>query len=123
MEEAGEAGLQRVDESLLTWRQGDCVLGEHWFAHRIHPKLPLTPEAEEAAKADVDLAEAEVRGLVVISQACDIVRDCASRPFVEVCPLVAVDETKLREIQRGGGQATATSQASPTGCSWLISTG
>ena len=77
------------------------MLGEHWFAYRIHPELPLTPEAEEAAKEDFDLAEAEVRGLVVISQTCDIVRGCADRPFVEVCPLVVVDERMLRDIQRG----------------------
>lgn len=101
MDEASEAGTQDVDESLQVWRQGDCVLGDHWFAYRIQSELPLTPEAENAAKEDVDLAEAAVRGFVVISQTCDVVRGCASRPFVEVCPLVVVEEGQLHQIHRG----------------------
>jgi len=97
--------IRRVDEALRFWRQGDCTLGEHWFVHRFAPALPLTEEAKElvadAENAGVDLAESEVLGLMIASQSCDVVRSCAERPFVEVCPLVQLDEAKLKEVEHG----------------------
>ncbi len=65
-----------VNAALTKWRQGDCVVGDQWFVHRLAPDIPLTQEAAEAAKEGGDLAEAEVRGFVVISQTCDLVRSC-----------------------------------------------
>ena len=52
-------------------------------------------------KEDMDNAEAEVLGLSVVTQTCDLVRRCEDRPFVEVCPLVEVEDSTLHEIQRG----------------------
>lgn len=92
----------RIDGLLREWRQGDCVVGEQWFLFRIDPTAPLTEEAEIAADDGADAAEAAVRGLVVVTQTCDIVRGCAERPFVEVCPLVEVDEALMSQIERGG---------------------
>jgi len=77
------------------------VLGEHWMVHRFVPDFPLAGEASEVAGEGVDLAESEVRGFMVATQTCDIVRSCTERPFVEVCPLVEVDEEVLRQIERG----------------------
>ena len=77
------------------------MLGEHWFVHRFSLDKPLTAEAVHAAKEGIDLAEAEVRGFVIVSQSCDIVRSPTERPFVEVAPLVAVDQAELRTIERG----------------------
>lgn len=85
----------------MHWRQGDCVVGEQWFVHRLAPAIPLTEEAADVAKEGGDLAEAEVRGLVVLTQTCDIVRSCAERPYIEVAPLVKVDAGELRTIERG----------------------
>lgn len=100
-----EDNVPRTDEALRLWRQGDCVLGEHWFTHRFSPAAPLTEVAARVAQdtgADgPDLAESEVPGLMVASQTCDIVRSCASRPYVEVCPLIELDETTYRAAQRG----------------------
>jgi hypothetical protein len=90
-----------VDDALSSWRQGDCVLGEHWFAHRLNKSFTVTDAGRVAADADADLAEQQVLGLVVITQTCDIVRSCTERPYVEVCPLVEVDDDRLREVQRG----------------------
>lgn len=90
-----------VDKALGEWRQGDCVLGEHWFAFRLNPSLPVTDVAHIVAADNGDLAEEQVAGLLVLTQTCDIVRSCTERPFIEVCPLVEVDEAKLREIERG----------------------
>jgi hypothetical protein len=90
-----------VDNSLAAWRQGDCVLGEHWFAHRLDKSFTLTLAGSEAAAAGADLAEQEVSGFVVVTQTCDVVRSCIDRPYVEVCPLVEVDNSLHSEIERG----------------------
>jgi hypothetical protein len=92
---------QQVDAVLKEWSQGDCVLGEQWFVYRFNPHCPLTESSRDARRDDSDLVESEVLGFVVVTQTCDIVRACTSRPFIEVVPLVAVDERDLRDIQRG----------------------
>jgi hypothetical protein len=90
-----------IDGALLAWRQGDCVLGEQWFVFRVAIDEPLTDEAVDAAAEGVENAESGVFGFAVVTQTCDIVRGCHERPFIEVCPLVEVDEDKLHEIERG----------------------
>jgi len=95
------AGRAKIDEALQEWRQGDCVLGEQWFVFRVSPAAPLTDEAVAAAAGGAENVETEVFGFAVVTQTCDIVRGCHERPFVEVCPLVEVDEEKLQEIEHG----------------------
>ena len=97
----GAERVPRLDAALAPWRQGDCVVGAQWFVHRFTPEVPLTKVAAEAATAGVDLAEAAVRGFVVVSQTCDLARSCTERPYVEVAPLVEVDRGDLRMIERG----------------------
>lgn len=97
----GEAWIQEVDVALQKWYQGDYVLGEHWFVQRFDPHRPLTQDSINVAREGTDLAEVCVRGFMVATQTCDIVRSCVSRPFVEVVPLVEVDEQALLEIERG----------------------
>lgn len=72
----------RVDAATQDWRQGDCVLGEQWFLLRgdADPKSAM-PDVSE-------VMEDMVLGLVVVTQTCDIVRSCETRPYVEVSPLV-----------------------------------
>ncbi|MEN8260006.1 MAG: hypothetical protein ABFS02_05375 [Pseudomonadota bacterium] len=90
-----------VDDALKDWRQGDCVIGEQWFVHRLAIDTPLTKDAADASSQGIGLAEAEVCGFVVLTQTCDIVRLCIERPYVEVAPLVEVDAAELRTIERG----------------------
>lgn len=93
-----------IDEVLTSWRQGDYVLGEHWFVHRFDPAFPATAEARTAAASpapEPGIAETQVAGLIIVSQTCDVVRSCAERPYIEVCPLVEVDAAALRQIERG----------------------
>jgi hypothetical protein len=94
--------IEEVDTALKQWCQGDYVLGEEefWFIYLFSPNRPLTQASREAAKQETDLAEYEVRGFVVITQTCDIVRSCLSRPFIEVVPLVEVDQQQISEIQK-----------------------
>ncbi len=96
-----EEEIRRVTEAIVQWHQGDCVLGEHWMVHRFSPDVPLTIEASEVAGEGGDLAESQVRGFMVATQTCDIVRSCTVRPYIEVCPLVEVADPVLREIERG----------------------
>lgn len=101
------AQLAAIDRALAAWRQGDCVIGEQWFVHRLEKSFSVTDAGRDAIGAGVDLAEQEVNGLVVLSQTCDVVRSCGDRPYVEVCPLVEVHEDRLAEIQRGRRPAYA----------------
>ncbi len=92
-----------IDKILANWRQGDCVLGSQWFVYRISPDWPVTATSQSAVSQDAtaELPEQEVAGLVVVTQTCDIVRGCTERPYIEVCPLVAVDDQKLEDIEKG----------------------
>ena len=96
-----EARQARVDEAVGTWRQGDCVLGDHRFVFRLNTDTPLTEPATAAATDRADTAEEDVRGFTIVTQTCDIVRGCRDRPFVQVSPLVKVTARTLREIERG----------------------
>ncbi|RMG93472.1 MAG: hypothetical protein D6705_18670 [Deltaproteobacteria bacterium] len=96
-----EDARKRIDEALSGWRQGDCVLGELWFLFRLEIEAPLTEEAAHAADEGADAGEAQVRGFMVATQTCDIVRGCSERPFIEVCPLVKVDPKRMEEVRRG----------------------
>lgn len=96
-----EDGRQRIDTALHDWRQGDCVLGEHWFLFRLDVDDPLSEEAIAAADGGADAGEVEVRGFMVATQTCDLVRQCSERPFIEVCPLVEVNSKRLNEIRLG----------------------
>lgn len=102
MENESNNWIEEVDTALKQWCQGDYVLGEEefWFIYLFSPNRPLTQASREAAKQETDLAEYEVRGFVVITQTCDIVRSCLSRPFIEVVPLVEVDQQQISEIQK-----------------------
>ena len=92
--------IQATDTILKEWCQGDYVLGEHWFIYRFNPQRPLTSDSADVAKEETDLAESEVKGFVIVTQTCDIVRSCNERPFVEIVPLVEVDEQQLHDVQR-----------------------
>ncbi len=98
---------QRVDAALREWRQGDLALDEAWFVHVGDGALPLS-EAAAQAESGAQALTSEVLGLVVLTQTCDVVRSCVTRPFIEVAPLVRVSEEDLRQVQRGRRPALAT---------------
>ena len=93
--------IQQIDATLEEWRQGDFVLGEQWFVQRYRPDYALTQDSKQADPENGDLVEYPVNGLVVVTQTCDIVRPCERRPYIEVVPLVEVDEQNLLLIQKG----------------------
>ncbi len=99
---------KRIDLALKEWRQGDLALDESWFVHVGDSSAPLSEAAAQAEAAGVQAFTSEVAGLVVVTQTCDIVRSCTSRPYVEVAPLMQVNEDDLRTVKRGRRPAHAT---------------
>ncbi len=95
------AEVRGIDAALQEWRQGDLALDEQWFIHIGDPAEPLTEASAEADGKGLQALTWEVAGLVVVTQTCDIVRPCSERPFVEVCPLIEVDDGKLQDVVRG----------------------
>jgi hypothetical protein len=95
------AEIQRLDAALSEWRQGDVALEETWFVHVADPGHALTLESSQT-EGELQAITCEVEGLIVVTQTCDIVRSCETRPFVEASPLVLIaDPNHLKEIERG----------------------
>lgn len=100
----GARTADEVTAALSAWRQGDAALEVDWFFHVADPACPLTEAAKSLAAEGgkgTQVLETETTGVVVLTQTCDIVRDCRDRPFLEVSPLVAVAPHVLAEIAKG----------------------
>ena len=105
---ADAADVERIEKALREWRQGDATLDVGTFlVHLADKRTPLTNEARDAvARGDVDSCEdvfevlSPVKGLVVISQSCDIVRECSRSECVEVSALVRVEDDVTFEAVR-----------------------
>ena len=106
-----EEDERTIDQVLQVWRQGDVSLDAGLeFLHLADLSRPHSPASAQVADAlahDREAIEAgplpvldEVRGLVMLSQTCDVVRGCRERPFVEVAPLIEVPEPWVEEIRR-----------------------
>ena len=72
---------------------------------------PSTPAAEQMAAVlfaarepipvePIALADSGAQGLIILSQTCDIVRDCRDRPYIEVAPLVEVSTEQVEAARR-----------------------
>lgn len=99
---------KRIDAALKEWRQGDLALDESWFVHVGNSSLPLSEAAAQAEGEGIQALTSEVSGLVVVTQTCDIVRSCTTRPYLEVAPLMQVSEEDFLTAQRGRRPAHAT---------------
>ena len=106
-----EEDERTIDQALQAWRQGDVTLDAGLefvhFADLSRPHSAASAQVAEALGKDGEAIEAgatpvleDVRGMVMLSQTCDVVRGCRDRPFVEVAPLVEVDEQLVEEIRR-----------------------
>jgi hypothetical protein len=89
-----------VTAALKDWRQGDCLVADDTFVHRFRPGEPLTEDAKRIDDGNNEYVESDVRGLVVVSQSCDVVRNATAKPFIEVSPLVSVSAGLLHEIKK-----------------------
>jgi len=101
---------EKINAALQHWRQGDVVLDSDLeFLHLADLSRPLSPASNQVADNPLAAGEIlpgatpildQVAGLVMLTQTCDVVRDCRKRPFVEVAPLVQVTADELNDIQR-----------------------
>jgi hypothetical protein len=89
-----------INQALAVWRQGDLALDEKWFVHIGDGNVPLTAAAHDAGPGMQALV-VECDGLVVVTQTCDVVRDCRERHYVEVAPLLRVSEDEARRVAQG----------------------
>lgn len=85
--------INRINAAMALCRQGDCFLGERGLVH-------LCRVGEPNQKPSHEWLECDVKGLVLISQSCDLVRSCQSRPVVEACALVEVAPADMESIRR-----------------------
>jgi hypothetical protein len=105
-----EEAAEKINNRLQSWRQGDVVLNSSLeFLHLGDLSRPLSPASQQIAGASEAADEITqgatpvldaVAGLVMLTQTCDIVRDCRKRPFVEVAPLIQVTADELNDIRR-----------------------
>ena len=100
-----------IDEALQAWRQGDVSLDAGLeFLHLADPTRPHSLASLQVADAMTDRGEAheagpipvvdEVRGMVMLTRTCDVVRGCRTRPFVEVAPLIEMSGQDIEAIRR-----------------------
>ncbi len=90
---------QSVNERLETWKQGDFTREITEFA--VGADLADIEAPEDYAGMPFAIVFDPVAGVVILSQTCDLLRDAEKRPFVEICPLVQLDENTLEEVKLG----------------------
>jgi hypothetical protein len=92
--------VARVNERTEQIRQGDVIEvgATTWLASA---SAPLTNESAQAEGSDFICIVAESDRLVVVSQTCDVVRDCVQRPFVLLARVVTLQEPVASEARRG----------------------
>ena len=106
-----DADEKAVDEALRAWRQGDVSLDAGLeFLHLADLTRPHSPASLQVSDAMADRGEEleagptpvldEVRGVVMLSQTCDVVRGCRKRPFVEVAPLIEMSRREIETVRR-----------------------
>ncbi len=101
MEFAADGSLvAQVNERTMQLCQGDVIeVGAiAWLASG---SAPLTSQSAEAGGSAISCVVAEADRLVIVSQTCDIVRDCSQRPFVLLARVVALEEPAAGEARRG----------------------
>ncbi|MGZ8918299.1 MAG: hypothetical protein ACXW0T_08775 [Methylobacter sp.] len=100
--------IAEINEAIKKWQQGDFFLAENlFFIHLADLERPLTNESAEIANErardgnalEVEGIASEVIGYIVVTQTCDIVRDSKARSYVELSPLVEVNESILKETR------------------------
>lgn len=93
-----DSEIDRVNSALQKWKQGDCAIGEHIFVHQFNPRQPLITTETYTVIDEENLVKSVVRGFVVLTQTCDLVRDCQDRPYLEISPLVEIETDFLEEV-------------------------
>ena len=105
-----DAQRQAINQSLAAWRQGDVSFDAGIESlHFADISIPHSPwsirEFQRLSSSNMPVPGGitpichRVEGLVVLSQTCDVIRDCVDRPFVEIAPLVQLDARIVEETR------------------------
>ena len=100
-----------INSALQGWRQGDISLNNGpGLLHLADLSRPHRPASRQAASTltanetqqgnNIVPVPDEVPGLALLSQTCDLMRDCEERPYMEAAPLVQVSEGEVEDIRR-----------------------
>lgn len=92
-----------LEETLKKFRQGD-VLDVARMTWLFSPDHPLNPDEEEVDAGEPVAVQGRLSnsGLaVIVSQTCDIWRLPDVEPFLTLCPLVELNETRYAEAEQG----------------------
>lgn len=105
--------IEQIDEALSKWHQGDiCCDTSIAFVHLADLSRPHSSASLSISKSRITthggsqslgielVAEKEIEGFVVLTQTCDLVRSCKTRPFVEIAPLIKVAKHIVEETRR-----------------------
>lgn len=85
----------------LDCRQGDVALDASEFVH-VRLAASRDPAGDTESEGLFDAIPTEVRGLVVLTQTCELIRPASERPFAEVAPLVqSLDDVEYHQVERG----------------------
>lgn len=99
-----------VDETVSNWKQGDVLEAIQLpFLHIAEANLPLTRISAEVAKSlekgqtpqFLSVADRSMNRHMIVSQTCDVVRPHQFRPYVELAPLVTLEEEQLPNVLGG----------------------
>lgn len=94
--------VDRVNSSSQAWRQGDVpqlpTASQAWFAT---PAMPLTLPSNEMTGDRFGVVLAAAERLVIVTQTCDIVRDCRDYAHVTLAGVVRLGPDKALQAQRG----------------------
>lgn len=93
--------VDEIDAELANCCQGDVVDFQtfSWHADTRRPLTEVSAEATDGPGHSIVVSESDQ--MVVVTQTCDVVRSCADRPFVQLSPLIQLDEDAAREASRG----------------------
>lgn len=94
--------VDRVNAATLDWRQGDVpqltVPPLAWFAT---PTMPLTSTSARMTGNGFGAVVAEANHVVIVTQTCDIVRDCREYAHITLAGVVTLAGNMAQEALRG----------------------
>ncbi|MYB34674.1 MAG: hypothetical protein F4X92_06050 [Gammaproteobacteria bacterium] len=102
-----DAWIEKIEKVTQEWRQGDVSrYAELEFLHLAKMSCPITASSEEAILENGSSIESDylpiaerIDGIVVLTQTCDIVRSWQDRPYIEISPLVKVDDDFVEQVR------------------------
>lgn len=101
---SASSSVQNKSREPENWQQGDVILAPEAlsFVHWAELGNPLSETAKEVAgdeTSGLDVVVSDVSGFVIVTQTCDLVRDAAKRPYVELAPIIeAANEADYKQI-------------------------